>query len=467
MLSQMHPGEDGGHPGEAVDRTWASWATLILLAALVGFGAGLGAVCFRLLVFGLTWLFTGSTEFGQAGWVSSAHAPALGLGFFVLAPAVGGLLYGPLIRRWAPEARGHGVPEVMAAVAFNGGKIRPRVAIVKALASALTIGSGGSVGREGPIAQIGGALASTLGQALRLPTGRLRILVACGAGGGIAATFNTPLAGLFFGTEIILRGFRAEAVLSVMVAVAAADTVSTLILGDGVFLSGFPHDVSLAEPADYALVVVLAVVAALIGRLFTWLLYAVEDLCDRVWGGRPEWLRPVVGGLVVGLLLLALPQLYGVGYPVMYKAVAGDYALWFVLVLAAGKMVATSLTLGVGGSGGVYAPSLFVGLMCGTAFGMGVQTLFGSSAGDPAVYAAIGMAAVFGSATRSPLTAMASVVEMTGDVSLLVPVMLTVGISAVVSRATGYGTIYTTKLLRRGQDVESIGGGAALGGTRD
>jgi CIC family chloride channel protein len=161
-----------------------------------------------------------------------------------------------------------------------------------------------------------------------------------------------------------------------------------------------------------------------------------------------------VGGLVVGVLLLALPEMFGVGYPVMFRALDGHYAVRFLLLLLVGKIVATSLTLGVGGSGGVFAPSLFVGLMAGTAYGVGARDLVGATAGPPALYAAVGMAAVFASSTRAPLTALASVVEMTGAYGLTLPVMLAVALATVVSRAVSYGTIYTTKLLRRGQDIE-------------
>ncbi len=427
---------------------------LFAIAITVGVGAGLGAVAFRELVSGITWLVTGKTEFGQDGYVGSTHLPWLGLGFLVVIPVIGGLLYGPLVHRFAREARGHGVPEVMVAVAENGGRIRPRVALVKALASALTIGTGGSVGREGPIVQIGSAMASSLGQWIRLPENRMRILVACGAGGAIAATFNAPITGVFFGVEIILREMSVEALFAVMLSSMVADAVAIPFLGNAPFLIGFPRGTTLHDPLNYLLVAVLAVFAALIGFAFTKALYGIEDLCDRLWKGRPEWARPAVGGVAVGLLLLALPQLFGVGYPVMFKALAGDYALWFLLLLVVGKVVATALTLGVGGSGGVFAPSLFIGLMSGTAFGIVVDQLFGTGAGDPALYAAIGMAAVFSSATRAPLTSLASVVEMTGDFTLTLPVMLAVGISTALSRGLSYGTIYTTKLLRRGQDIE-------------
>ncbi|HZC41674.1 MAG TPA: chloride channel protein, partial [Streptosporangiaceae bacterium] len=427
---------------------------LLAMALVVGAGSGLGAVAFRFLIYGFTWLATGHAAFGQQGYTGSAHLPWLGLGFLVVIPAVGGLIYGPLIYRYAREARGHGVPEVMIAVAENGGRIRPQVSVVKAVASALCIGTGGSVGREGPIVQIGSALAASAGQWVRLPEDRLRILVACGAAGGISATFNAPVTGVFFGVELILREFSVEALFSVMLAAMLADVIAEPFLGSRPFLSGFPHGIILHHPRNYLLVALLAVIAALIGLAFKAVLYKTEDLCDRAWGRRPDWARPAVGGVLLGLLLLAVPQLYGVGYPVMYKALAGSYVLWFLIVLAAGKMIATSLTIGIGGSGGVFAPSLFVGATSGMAFGEIAGHLLGPGAGQPALYAAVAMGAVFAAAARAPLTSLASVVEMTGDFALTLPVMLAVAVATAVSRALSYGTIYTTKLLRRGTDID-------------
>jgi chloride channel protein, CIC family len=427
---------------------------MFLLALLVGAGSGLGAVAFRYMIYFFTWLATGHSQFGQAGYVGSSHLPWLGLGFFVVIPVIGGLLYGPLIYKWAREARGHGVPEVMIAVADNGGRIRPQVSVVKAAASALCISVGGSVGREGPIVQIGSALASSIGRWVRMPENRLRILVACGAAGGIAATFNAPITGVFFGVEIILREFSVDALFTVMLSAMIADVIAIPFLGDKPFLSGFPAGIVLHHPYDYLLVAVLAVIAALLGLAFKTVLYKVEDLCDAVWKGRPEWARPAVGGVLLGLALLALPQMYGVGYPVMYKATAGGYVTWFLIVLALGKILATSLSIGIGGSGGIFAPSLFIGVTSGMAYGDIVHHIFGAAAGQPALYAVVAMGAVFTSAARAPLTSLASVVEMTGDFSLTLPVMLAVAIASTVSRALSYGTIYTTKLLRRGTDID-------------
>lgn len=427
---------------------------LFCVAIIVGLGSGLGAVAFRYLIYGFTWLATGHDEFGQQGWVASDHLPWLGIGFFAVIPVVGGLLYGPLISRFAREARGHGVPEVMIAVAENGGRIRPQVTVVKALASALCIGTGGSVGREGPIVQIGAALASGFGQFVRMPENRLRVLVACGAAGGISATFNAPITGVFFAVELILREMSVEAIFTIMLSSMVADVVARVFFGSDPFLTQLPAGIQLDHIANYLLVALLAAIAGLIGILFKNVLYKTEDLCDRLWGDRPDWARPAVGGIVLGLLLLAVPQLYGVGYPVMYAAFAGHYAMWFLLVLAVGKILACSLTIGIGGSGGVFAPSLFVGATSGMAFGVFVQHTIGTGVGPPALYAIVGMGAVFASAARAPLTALASTVEMTGDFTLTLPVMLAVAVGTTVSRGISYGTIYTTKLLRRGIDID-------------
>ena len=450
-----------GRPPDTVPWTGraSSWlrgsrAGLLVIALVVGAGSGLGAVAFRYLIYFVTWLVTGHVQFGQQGRVPSSHLPWLGPGFLVLIPVIGGLVYGPLIYRYAREARGHGVPEVMIAVADEGGRIRPQVAAVKSVASAICIGVGGSVGREGPIVQIGSALASSLGQWVKMPESRLRILVACGAAGGIAATFNAPITGVLFGVEIILREFSIEAVFTVMLSAMVADLVSRQFLGDASFLSGLPSGIELHHLSTYLLIAGLAVVAALVGLAFAKILYATEDLCDRVWGNRPEWARPAVGGILLGLLLLALPQMYGVGYPVLYKAAGGSYALWFLIILAAGKIVACSLTIGIGGSGGVFAPSLFIGATSGMAFGEIAGHLVGPAAGQPALYAVVAMGAVFASAARAPLTSVASVVEMTGDYTLTLPVLLAVAIATATSRALSYGTIYTTKLLRRGIDID-------------
>ena len=258
------------------------------MALLVGLGAGLGAVVFRDLVYAVTWVATGHEQFGQQGRVASLHLAFLGIGFFLVIPVIGGLLYGPLIQRFAREARGHGVPEVMLAVAENGGRIRPQVTVVKALASALCIGAGGSVGREGPIVQIGSAFASTVGQWVRMSERNLRIIVACGAAGGIAGTFNAPLTGLFFGFEIVLREFSLDALFGTALSAVTADLISRAFFGSGPFFSSFPHNLLAPPDATYLLIAVLGLAAGLLGVGFKTFLYGLEDYLDRLWKGRPS-----------------------------------------------------------------------------------------------------------------------------------------------------------------------------------
>src|SRR5262245_17766080 len=256
---------------------------LVILALTVGTGAGLGAVAFRYLILWFTWLCSGHADYSAAGHAAHPLLPWLGSWFVVLAPVAGGLLYGPLIDRFAREARGHGVPEVMLAVAERGGRIRPQVAVIKSLASAICIGSGGSVGREGPIVQIGSALGSTLGQLVRLPETRLRLLVACGAAGGIAATFNAPVAGVFFALELVLADFAVESFAAVVLAAVAASVIGRAAFGDHPFLA-LPA-FTITEPEQYLCYALLGVLAAAVGVGFSRVLYLIEDLCDKLWRG--------------------------------------------------------------------------------------------------------------------------------------------------------------------------------------
>ncbi|HEY6961077.1 MAG TPA: chloride channel protein, partial [Gaiellaceae bacterium] len=426
----------------------ATPAGLVALALVVGAGAGAGAVLFRYLILGFTYAFTGHRDYSAVGHASYVHG--IGLWFVVLAPVVGGLLYGPLIHRFAREARGHGVPEVMLAVAERGGRIRPRVALIKSLASALCIGSGGSVGREGPIVQIGSALGSTLGQLTRVPESRLRILVACGAAGGISATFNAPIAGVFFGLELILRDFEAESFGVVVLASFVADIIGRAAFGSQPFLHLPAFE--LRSPVEYLLYIGLGTLAAIVGIVFIRVLYRSEDIADRLWRG-PEWLRPAAGGLLLGLLLLALPQLYGVGYPPLEHAVRGNYGLWLLLALLAGKILATSVTIAIGGSGGVFAPSLFMGAMLGSAYGIGVGHLVPSVSTSVGAYGIVGMGAVFAAAARAPITAVIIIFELTGDYRIILPLMFAVALAAGVSNLLSRDTIYTLKLRRRGIDI--------------
>lgn len=432
---------------------------LLAMALVVGAGAAGFAVLFRWLIRTFTLLLSGHPDYAAAPGTANPHLPGLGRWFVLFTPVVAGIIYGPLVYFFAPEARGHGVPEVMYAVARRGGRIAPQVAAVKALASALCIGGGGSVGREGPIVQIGSALGSTAGRLAKVPESRMRVLVACGAAAGISATFNAPLAGVFFAMELILADFTAQAFGMVVLASVAASVIGRAALGDTPFLQLPAFGVS--HPLEYLLFALLGLLAGGAGVLFTRGLYAIEDLCDALWHG-PEWLRPAVGGLLLGVVLLVLPQMYGVGYPVLGKAVAGGYAIAFLLVLIVGKMIATSLTIGIGGSGGVFAPSLFIGAMLGAAFGQAAHLIAPSIAGPVGAYGLIGMGAVFAGAARAPITGVIILFELTGEYTIILPLMLAIVLATGISHRLTPDTIYTLKLRRRGVDLglpaETVGG---------
>ncbi|GHJ41510.1 hypothetical protein Sm713_71190 [Streptomyces sp. TS71-3] len=377
--------------------------------------------------------------------------PWLGRWFVLAAPVVAGLVYGPLVYRFAREARGHGVPEVMFAVARRGGHIAGRVAVVKSLASALCIGGGGSVGREGPIVQIGSALGSTAARLVGVAEDRMRVLVACGAAAGISATFNAPLAGVFFAMELILRDFAAESFGMVVLASVTSSVIGRAAFGNTPFLHLPAFTVH--HLAEYLLFTLLGVLAGAAGVLFTRVLYLVEDACDAVWRG-PEWARPTVGGLLLGGVLLVLPQMYGVGYPVLEDAVGGAYATGLLALLLVGKVVATSLTIGIGGSGGVFAPSLFMGAMLGAGYGNVVHQVLPGTAGPVGAYGLIGMGAVFAGAARAPITAVIIMFELTGEYSIILPLMAAIAVATAVSKVLSRDAIYTLKLTRRGVELD-------------
>jgi CIC family chloride channel protein len=418
-------------------------SVIALTALAVGLGAGLGAVVFRRLIEAVQYVAYDLLG-GLMGNLNVAR--------ILLVPAIGGLVVGALVVRFAPEAKGHGVPEVMEAVALRGGRIRPRVALVKALASSICIGTGGSVGREGPIAQIGSALGSTVGQLLKLSDDRVRNLVACGAAGGIAATFNAPIAGSLFALEVILGQFHAVYFGAVVISAVVADVVAHLFEGD-VRAFAVPQ-YALASPWELALYALLGFAAALISVAFSRLLYASEDLWERF--RLPEVVKPALGGLLLGVLgLLTLgsdgfPHVFGVGYDTITQALFGELAVGATLGLLAAKLLATVLTLGAGGSGGVFAPSLFMGAMLGAAFGQAAGMLFPGITAPPGAYAMVGMAAFFSGAAHAPVTAILILFEMTGDYNIILPLMLATVTSTMASRLLSRESVYTMKLARRG-----------------
>ncbi len=428
----------------------------LILAVIIGIIGGYGAVGFRYAISGVQHLAYGIAEPG--------FSFILGLPWYLrlAIPVLGGLIVGPIVTFMASEAKGHGVPEVMASVATSGGIIRGRVAAAKVVASAVTIGSGGSAGSEGPIVQIGSAVASKLGQLLRVSPRRMKTFVGCGAAAGIAATFNAPVAGMLFAVEIILGDFGVAQLSPIIVSSVTATAISRAYLGSAPAFAVPGYE--LASPIELLYYVALGVAAGLVAVAFARSLSASESFFERL--RVPDWLKPAIGGLVIGILgVVGMSHVFGVGYEFIEEALSGHLTLLLLLLLIVAKIVATSATLGSGGSGGILAPSLFLGAMTG-----GV-VWYAASAISPNIvtssygaYALVGMAAVVASATRAPLQAILILFELTGGYEVILPLMLSSIIAVIVGHQLMEESIYTVKLrakgilLRRGTEINVLKG---------
>jgi CIC family chloride channel protein len=434
-------------------------ARISALALGLGLVTGIGAVLFRGLI-GLihNLLFTGHAAIHYDANVFTAPAP---WGALVIAvPVLGAVGVTFLVTHFAPEAKGHGVPEVMDAIYYKGGVIRPVVALVKSLASALAIGSGSSVGREGPIIQIGSALGSTLGQMIRMPAGQRIALVAAGAGAGIAATFNTPIGGVMFAIELMMPEVSVETFLPVAIATGTATFVGRWIFGDTPAFHVPPIQAMAVDSNALIVLVLFAALGALSGIAaagFIRGLHVAEDWFDRI-GSR--YFRHMLGMLMVGvlmyILLRTLGQYYvdGVGYATVQAVLAGQItAFWLLALLGLCKALATSISLGSGSSGGIFSPSLFMGAALGGAFAALLN-----SAGFPIhlsvpAFAMVGMGAMVGGGTGAVMTAVTMIFEMTLDYSIVMPMIVAVAMSIGTRRVLSRETIYTLKLVRRGRAI--------------
>lgn len=415
------------------------------LAVIVGLGGGFGAVGFRYLID-----FFQSLFYGGAGDLL-ARLQSLPWYSKVWVPAAGGLLVGPLVYFLAREAKGHGVPEVMEAVTLKSGSIRKRVVMIKSLASAICIGTGGSVGREGPIVQIGSAIGSSIGQLLKISAERMKILVGCGAAAGIAATFNAPIAASMFALEIILGDFGLATFSPIVISSVVATAVSRHFLGNApAFLVPAYELVSAWELPLYVL---LGFFCSIVAVGFTTVLYRFEELFDGL--KFPEYLKAALGGMTLGIIGLLFPHILGVGYGAIDLSLVESLSWWVMTALVLVKILATSITIGSGGSGGVFAPSLFLGAMAGGFFGMLAHVLFPSVTASPGEYSIVGMGAVVGGTTHAPLTAILILFELTGDYKIILPLMIACIIASLASERLVRESIYTFKLARRGVNIRA------------
>lgn len=437
-----------------------SLLTLCFFALVVGIVTAFGAVVFRAAVAGVHNLFLlGEFSFS---YEANHFTPESPWGpFVILSPIIGGLIVVYLVRTFAPEARGHGVPEVMYSIYHKGGEIRPVVALVKTAASALSIGSGAAVGREGPIIQIGSTLGSTFGQIFKLAAAQRTTLLAAGAAAGIAATFNTPLGAVMFAVELMLPEISTRTFLPVVIATGTATYIGRIFIGmQPAFFVPFATDPSLVPlpPSSIAAFVVLGLICGLLALSFIRFLPWMEDRFNNTF--KNDYIRNMVGMGIVGCMFYFLFVQYGhyyiegVSYGAIQATLKGEMTSFsLLLLLFFAKLIATSVSLASGASGGVFAPSLFLGTTAGGAFGAALALIWPEFADSIPQFAMVGMACMVGGSTGGALMAIMMVFEMTRDYNIIIPLIIAVAMAVGVRRALSNETIYTIKLVRRGAKI--------------
>jgi len=441
-----------------------SLPVLVVLAFIIGVVAALGAAVFRMMISSVHNLFFLGTF--SLTYDANQYDPVAPWGpFIILAPVIGGLIVVWLVQTFAPEAKGHGVPEVMYAIYHNKGNVRGIVAVVKSIASAISIGSGASVGREGPIIQIGASFGSTLARRLHLMRWQKITLLSAGAGAGIAATFNTPLGGVMFAVELLLPEVSNRTFLPVVVATTTATSIGRYIFGlDPAFIvpeAALPHAGVTINPMVLGGFALLGLAAGVASWAFIRFLAWCEDFFPSLPGNA--YTQNIIGMLIIGVLFYAFqlttgqPETASVGYATIQSLLAGDkVGLMLFVALFFGKIFATSVSLGSGASGGVFSPSLFIGATLGAVFGAVGTMLFPESGFSVVEFAVVGMGAIVGGATGASMTAIVMIFEMTRDYNVIVPLVLAVALATGTRRALIAENIYTIKLRHRGRPIPTI-----------
>lgn len=416
---------------------------LLVTAVIIGILGAYGAILFRYLYKLSHFIFFSTDSYETAilyqipWWVRLA------------VPVAGGLLVGFIVTRIAHEAKGSGVPEVMEAFATKGGIIRFRVFIAKALTSAITLGSGGSAGREGPIVHIGAAIGSAIGQMLKVNTRQLRTFLACGAAAGISATFNAPIAGAIFAIEIIVADLRVVNMPPIIISSVVATVVSRYYLGDYPAFIVPAYD--MLDARELLVYAGLGVIAGLVSVAFIRLFLNTRTYFEN--SKIPTWLKPAIGGLGVGIIGVFLPQVFGVGYESINDAVWNKLELKILLLLLIAKMIATSFTLGSGGSGGVFGPSLYFGALLGASWGIIANMLFPEWTASPGAYALVGMGAMLSGVTHMPITAILMIFEFTNNYLIIPPLMIASIISVLLSNQIAKKSIESAVLESKGINI--------------
>ncbi|MBM7624175.1 chloride channel protein [Sporohalobacter salinus] len=404
-----------------------NYILLIILSILTGASSGLFAIIYRKIILSM---------------------PLYNINKFqlVLIPALGGIVVASLIYNLEPKAKGHGIPEVMEAVVINKGKIKIKTILTKVLASAVSIGSGNSVGSTGPIVEMGAGVGSILGQIPNIPSRHLKTLVGCGAAAGIASLFNAPIAGVFFALEIILFEFTFSSFGLIVISSVMASVINLLLNGNQPFFSNFEY--SMVHSTELIFYIVLGILAAGISRIFISALYKISELFEN-WDFS-IYFKPVIGGLMVGGIGLGFPYIMGLGCSVIEKTLNNQFLLPTLTGLIILKVLATSITLGSGHSGGIFTPSLFIGAALGSSLGILLNNLYPAITASPGAYALVGMGAVIAGTMQAPITAIMIIMEITRNYQIILPLLISCVISTIISTIISKENIYTGKLIRRG-----------------
>jgi CIC family chloride channel protein len=419
--------------------------TIIFLGFSIGIGilSAIGALFFR----------TGIEFFQKVFWVSGTtfldqvlESPWW---MKLLAPTAGGLVVGPIITYLIPEAKGAGVPEVIHSVASYQSAIRHRVTFLKALVTSLLIGAGASVGREGPIVQIGASVGSSLAQLFRLPPDLRRVCLASGAAAGIAATFNAPVAGMFFAVEVILLDVDIAYISHIIISSIVASLLSRIFWGE--FPTFHMGTFYVAHHWELSIYLLLGIMSGLCAICFVRMIYATDSLFR--WLRMADWIKPGIGGLLLGFIALVIPHVLGVGYETINSALAGTLTLYLAAVVLFAKTLATAVCIGSGMSGGIFAPSLVLGAALGSLIALIGNHFFPQLGLSPAHYAVAGMGAVVAGTTLAPITAVLTIFELTYTYQIILPLMLAcIASSLVVRMLFGYSA-YEMKLLKQGINI--------------
>src|SRR3990167_289236 len=441
----------------SLGKVYRNWLQFYALIVFVGLIAGLGAILFRELIA----IFHNIFFYGQFSIFYDVlkHAAPSPWGLvIIIIPVIGAALVAFLVKHFAPEAKGHGVPEVMDAIYYHKGIVRPVVAVIKALASSISIGSGGSVGREGPIMQIGSAFGSTIGQWVRVADWERITLIACGAGGGIAATFNTPFGGILFALEIMLPELSARTIIPVCIATAIATYTSYLYFGSAPFIPFATHAVLQMHLFQICSYLILSLILGLASAVFIQAIYVAEDIFDIIPGNY--YSRHMLGMLLLGVSMYLMMRefghyyIQGVGYATIIDVLAETLTHpGFLLFLAILKLIDTAITLGSGGSGGVFSPLLFIGATLGGSFTGIANYFFPEMQMNLQLGALVGMASMVGASTGAVLTAIMMTAELINDFTIILPLMITVAIAYATRRALMKDSVYTLKVSRRGHPI--------------